>query len=341
MNNNLLYRIWQSVATVILVFSLLFDCTYGDMKKSGPELELKKDIDLGLILDTTAPLEIFIPVKNISDRTITIVGLAKDCSCISVRIDKKKLEPGETATIRYSANIYGKTGRFGSDVIIESDASERFDEIQIRGQITGQIRIRPRTVTLLTGEQDSPGVFTVFCDDQDGKWNYTGYDTDNPHLQVNIREKATSPTTSTYDGVVTIAPGWAIGVRDAFAEAGVTLKFRNDRLGRSLNVILSVQIGVRRKITVDPARVVFIGRNGEQKRTVLVQSGEEIKVDTARCSSPCIEAIIRHVNPKALAIDLVLQPTLVHRDVPENLECDLLSDGKMVGTVPIHVIEIP
>lgn len=326
---------------MILVLQVLMNCAYGDMKPTEPELELKKNIDLGLILDTTAPVELFIPIKNVSKRTITILKMSKDCSCISVTIDKRKLEPGETATVRYSANILGRTDRFASEIVIESDASERIDEIQIRGQITGQIRVRPRSVTVLTGEQESSGSFTVFSDDQDGKWNYTGFVADNPSLRVDLRQESSSPTTSTYSGTVTLAPDWSKGSKISYCSSGITLKFRNNQLERDLNIRVSVEIAVRRKLTVDPISVSFLANAEGQTRSFLVQSVQTLSIDAARCESPCISATIHPIDLKVLRVDLIYHPARGQESSAQNVVCELISQGTVVRSVPINFISFP
>ena len=326
---------------MIFALQVIMGCTYGDMKEQEPDLALKKDIDLGLILDTTAPVELFIPIKNVSNRTITILKLSKDCSCISVTIDKRKLAPGETATLRYSANISGRTGRFASDIVIESDASEQLDEIQISGQITGQIRVRPKSVALLTGEKNSPGTFTVFSDDQGGKWNYTGFVSDNPNLNVELRSDSSSPTTSTYDGRITLSSDWLKSAKTSYCSTGVTLKFVNDRLGRSLDVNVPVEIAVRRQITMDPPSVTFLTKSGQQTRAILVQSVQPLAIDQVRSPSSSITAAIHRIDPKSLRVELVFQPSAVQGDLPANLACDLLSNGKTVGSVPVNLVQVP
>ena len=80
-----------------------------------------------------------------------------------------------------------------SNIVVESDAVERMDEIQITGQITGQIRIRPLRTALVLGDEYAPGEFTIFCDDQNGKWNYAGFTSEDPDLVAVLRPQSTSP----------------------------------------------------------------------------------------------------------------------------------------------------
>jgi hypothetical protein len=124
------------------VLSAMSACQHQTMKHPDTvtELEMKKDVDLGLILDTTKPLYLTIPITNRAKRTVTIQKLAKDCSCTSVKIDKFRLDPGEVATLTIVTNLTGKTNSYEGNVIIESDALERISQIRVRGRITGQIR---------------------------------------------------------------------------------------------------------------------------------------------------------------------------------------------------------
>lgn len=310
------------------------------MKPPPTELEMTKDIDLGVILDTTSPLHLSIPLTNRSSRVITIQNLAKDCACTSVKVDKLTLAPGETATLRIVSNLTGKTNWYEGNIIVESDAVERIDQIRIHGRITGQIRIRPTRATLLTGEKHVPGSFSVFCDDQDGAWRYAGFTADDPALDLRLAKRETTPTTSVYDGTIDLRPG-AAAARAAFQTAQITLRFVNDKLGRHFDLKYGVDIAVRRAVTVDPPQVSFLGKGTAQKRTVFVQSAQALAIDAARCASPCLSAAIHRINPKALRVDLVFRPALAQAGMPGSLACDLLSGGKTVGSFPINIVEIP
>ena len=66
---------------VVAAFMLLLGtgCHHKEGAKMESELEMKKEIDVGIILDTTIPLKLAIPVTNRSDRIITISRVSKDC----------------------------------------------------------------------------------------------------------------------------------------------------------------------------------------------------------------------------------------------------------------------
>ena len=310
------------------------------MKQSESELEMKKDVDLGIILDTTSPVQLALPITNRSNRAITIQDVAKDCSCTSVKIDNLKLAPGETATLRVVANLAGKTDLYQSNLIVESDSLEKIDQIHLHGLITGQIRLRPDRVTVLTGDKQAPGAFSVFCDDQNGKWRYTGFAADDPHLVVQLKERETSPTTSVYDGTVDIVSQAARQKYGAFQTTLVTLTFINDKLGRHFDLKYGVDVALRRNVTIDPPQVMFLGNGVEQRRTLLVQSAQALSIDAARCSVPGIQAAIHRVDAKAVKVDLVYLPSLVSGRGAENVACELLSGGKTIGSIPINIVEI-
>jgi hypothetical protein len=344
MNNraNLAGSEWRKGIATVLVLLGLAGCTHHPAMKNevAQELELQKNFDLGLILDTTIPLHLSIPVTNRSQRTISILELLRDCACTSVSIDKRTLAPGETATLRVISNMSGKKDMFVADIIIKSDAAEKVDEIQIHGRITGQVRIRPAQATIVTGDRSAPGTFTVFCDDQTGKWRYAGYDAKGMLLALQLREKETTPTTSVYEGTVDLT---AEARKDLHGYQGssVKLTFINDHLDRTLDVSYWIEIAVRRTVTVDPPQVTFVGKGAEQRRTVLVQSAEGMSIDAARPTAPCLRTALRRVDARGLAVSLVFDPSLAPNGMPENLACELLSDGKIVGSIPVNVVRLP
>ncbi len=308
--------------------------------QAEPELELKKDFDLGLVLDTTSPMQLAIPITNRANRVITIQDIAKDCSCTSVKIDKRKLAPGETAILRVVTNLSGKTDLYESNLIVESDAVERVDQIRIRGTITGQIRIRPERVTVLTGDLRTPGSFSVFCDDQNGKWRYTGFVSDDPNLVVQLRKRETSPTTSVFDGMIDIESDTKRKQYVAFQTSTVTLSFINDQIGRHYDLKYGVDIAVRRDVTVDPPQVMFLENGTEQQRTFLVQSSQSLNIDAVKCTSPSIKVSLRRIDAMSLKVDLVFHPTSGAGVVVGNQVCELLSEGKPLKSVPVNIVGI-
>jgi hypothetical protein len=239
-----------------------------------------------------------------------------------------------------STNLTGKTNFYKGEIIIESDATEKIDEIQVQGTITGQIRVRPWKSTLVLGEKYSPASFTVFSDDQNGKWNYVGFTSNDPDLQVEISLKSTSPTTATYAGTVEIPQETPKGYGD-FQQVVVTLKFSNDRLGKNIELKHIVEVVKRRDVTTDPAQVTFQHTVQDQKRIIVVQSSDPIDIDSATCGSPCIKPTLQRIDPKTLLLELVYDPSSANAEPPQNLGCDLQFKGKTLASIPINFITIP
>jgi len=313
--------------------------SHRNVTEPDTDLEIKKDIDLGIILDSTIPMRVAIPIKNRADRPITVQKLSKDCSCTALKIDKLVIGPGETATLTVVTNLAGKSGLYLSDIVVESDAKEKIDEIQIRGQITGQIRVRPMRATIVTGDECAPGAFTIYCDDQNGKWNYAGFTSEDPNLQVCLKEKESTATTSIYEGTIDIGNAQARPQYASYKETLARLEFKNDHLGKSFMINLPVDIAVRQKVVVDPPRVVFMANGGEQRRTVLLQSQEALRLDAARCGSPHIRTVFHQIAPKVVSVDVFFDPA-AKGTITDNIPCDLIVEDKLVGSFSIHIIDI-
>jgi hypothetical protein len=87
--------------------------------------------------------------------------------------------------------------------------------------------------------------------------------------------------------------------------------------------------------------VTFGNVGMEQKRTVLVQSGEPIDIDSATCNSPSVKSTIRRLDAKSLLVELTFHPNEQQGGLPENLACDLQASGKTLASIPINVVSIP
>jgi len=324
-----------------LITLLATGCVRKSMHVMDTELAMQKDIDVGLLLDTTQPLQLSVPIKNVSDRTITIQKLTKDCSCTSVHIDQYRLEPGQSGTLHIVSNLTGKSGRYMSAIVVESDAAEKIDEIQIRGRITGQVRIRPDSGTILTGDQSVPASFTVYSDNQDGKWQYTGYTCDVPGLDVRLVEGETTPITTVYKGIAEIKSDGPKNVGAIYKRTLARLKFHNAHLGKDMEINYPVEIAMRRVVAVDPAQVTFLGGESDQERTVVVQSSDALGIDAAQCAFSCIQAAVSRVDSRTMTIDLTYRPKLAQGNLPDKLSCELMSGGKTIGSIPINIFAVP
>ena len=341
MNGVTLNRLRRLRAVLAIAVLGVVGCGHRDAGKVSSELKVKKEIDLGIILDTTLPLELSIPITNRANRKLTIIKLSKDCSCTAVTIDKVSLSPGETANLHVVTNLAGKTNSFTSDIIVESDSLEKMDEIMIHGQITGQIRIRPQRATLLTGNEHVSSNFTVFCDDQNGKWKYTDFSADDSDVTVTLSQQSTSPTISIYNGLVDINPDAAGKQNTDYRESVITLNFVNEKTRKSFQLKYPVDIAVRRKLMMDPPQVTLVHTAMDQKRTILVQSEDPIHIDSVVCDSPCVKAAIRWIDTKTLIVELVSTPVSTQGDFPKNLKCNLLSGGKTIASIPVSIVNIP
>jgi hypothetical protein len=325
------------VAVVAVLALSLLACTRKETPMKIPaDLELQSHYDLGTILDTTVPIELFVPVKNVSSRTITITKLSRDCSCTGVVIDKTVLPPGDTAKIRIRSNLAGRTDDFNAIIVMESDAAEKVDEIRVSAKITGQIRVRPAQTTLVMGEKYAPAEFTVFCDNQKGAWTYKGFKSADPNLKVDLHVTATSPTTTTYTGTVEVAEAAREKYRD-YQYVIVSLTFYHEELKRALNVQLPLSIAVRRAVTTDPPQVLFTASAAGQKRSVIVQGVDDISIDDIACDSAAIKAALRRINPRTLVLDLELDPAA---KAPPSTACELRTGGRVVASIPVRIMDI-
>jgi len=119
------------------------------------------------------------------------------------------------------------------------------------------------------------------------------------------------------------------------------LKFVNDRIGKSLELKHIVALVTRRSVTTDPSQVTFGDGGMEQKRTILVQSGDPIDIDSAICNSPSVKSTIQRLDAKSLIVELTFHPHEQQGGWPDNLACALQSSGKTLASIPINILSIP
>jgi hypothetical protein len=94
-------------------------------------------------------------------------------------------------------------------------------------------------------------------------------------------------------------------------------------------------------VAVDPPQVTFVAKGNEQKRTVLVQSQEAVRIDAIQCASPAIKTAMQRIDRTSLVVSLIFRPTSSLGESPGPLDCDLMSGGKTVGRIPINIVDVP
>jgi hypothetical protein len=155
-----------------------------------------------------------------------------------------------------------------------------------------------------------------------------------------LKTRPSSPTTTTYEGIVKIHLDVARKQDTDYRVTLITLTFVNDQLRKTLLLKYPVDVVVRRKLTMDPPQVLFTSDGPDQKRAILVQGENAIQVDSVRCVASSVRATVRSMDEKTLIVEIAFLPRSVHGDLPKSLTCDLLSSGKTIASIPVNIIEI-
>ena len=118
-------RLNSGVVMPLLALAILtVACT--PIKHPG-QIELgQTEFDFGTI-PNTKPVSQAFQVHNVGKGPLEITGVSTSCGCTTARVDKERLEPGETAslTVTYDPQAHGgQTGRFMRVAYIRSDDPE-------------------------------------------------------------------------------------------------------------------------------------------------------------------------------------------------------------------------
>jgi len=331
---------WYGILLIPMLMSFIFATNALSIEPDSPELAVKKTIDVGLVSYDSAPLSFNIPITNKSGRQISISRLSKDCSCTSLALDRSTLGPGDTAFLHVDINLTGKSGKFYSQLVIQSDSREKLTEIQIQGQVIGQIRIRPERGSLFIGRNAKPAYFTVYCDEENGNWKYLGCDSSLPDLIVTLNRATKSPIASVYNAVANLRSNNTDWIQKDYYENIITLHFYNESMKKTLDIKFPIDCVTRKQYSVQPAVVLFDSSTIAQSRRVLVQAEDAFTIDSIQCNAAFLTYKIKQINDKSCLIDIdkMANSFITVHQQNWSLKC-LDKNNVFLASIPVMVMD--
>lgn len=98
--------------------------------------------------------------KNRGDSTITIKNVVPDCGCTAAAPEKTVIGPGEYGSINVTLNPVGKSKRFGSSVLIETDDEQPNYTLSVTAYVKSRplssqkVKLPPPSITVEPMEID-------------------------------------------------------------------------------------------------------------------------------------------------------------------------------------------
>lgn len=125
-------KLHQTIST----FCILFVSGVASADQFTDQMLSTKKLDFGVIA-TGSEVPKFIEIRNVHRETYQIAEVKTSCSCAKATIDRRVIQPGETAVISVQMNTRNFRQRKDSNVIIKFNAP-RFAEVRV--PVTAYIR---------------------------------------------------------------------------------------------------------------------------------------------------------------------------------------------------------
>ncbi|TAL69305.1 MAG: DUF1573 domain-containing protein [Bacteroidetes bacterium] len=91
-----------------------------------------------------SPLKATIELKNAGNQKLMISNVRPSCGCTAVLLDKKELEPGQTANLDVRLNVAAKSGPVVKTVFIESnDPAKPNVNLYLKAEVQVDIEVSP------------------------------------------------------------------------------------------------------------------------------------------------------------------------------------------------------
>ena len=71
-----------------------------------------------------------------------------------------------------------------------------------------------------------------------------------------------------------------------------------------------------------------------------MQSAGPLNVDSVVCDYPGLKTAWHQIDQKTLLVELDYLPETAQGDLPASQECRLLSNGKLIGSIPVNIVDL-
>ncbi len=106
----------------------------------------------GNISPKTSPLETAIKIVNLGNEELHVTGVKPGCGCTTAPIDKDKIKPGDTATVKVSLNVGASSGDLTKVITITSNDPKASNIIySLKANVIRAVQVLPSQYFVFTG----------------------------------------------------------------------------------------------------------------------------------------------------------------------------------------------
>lgn len=99
-----------------------------------------------------SPLQTAIKIVNLGNEELHITGVKPGCGCTAAPIDKEKIKPGDTATVKVSLNVGASSGDITKVITITSNDPKASNVVySLKANVIRAVQILPSQYFVFTG----------------------------------------------------------------------------------------------------------------------------------------------------------------------------------------------
>lgn len=252
--------------------------------------------DAGEVRSGPPLVQSFQLTNRLSDRVIHITGLDAGCGCLRRELDRKRLAPGESATLRVAVNTLTQpegpnTWRIGVRYQLEPItgtvpvlAEEQKLDLSVAARIVREITVIPPAVAFST--TGAARQTLVVADRRERPLTLTRAVTTSAHLTATVGEARTVNGIREQSVELTLAATMPVGV------AQETVVFTTDDPAcPELRVPVTVNRRAANSVTVTPTQVEWTFAPGQLTVSRLVQlraGGQPVRIQAVESTHPAV-----------------------------------------------------
>ncbi len=118
-------------------FLVLFLCVVGGLQLSAKIEWLSKDYNYGVFKESDGPRDGSVSFVNKGPEAVFINRVRPGCGCTEAEFTQGIIEPGDTATVRFTYNPKGRPGSFDKAIKVFVGKENEVHVIRLRGTVVG------------------------------------------------------------------------------------------------------------------------------------------------------------------------------------------------------------
>ncbi len=310
-----------------------------------------KQIDCGIVYDTSKSISFSIQYTNVSPSPVSIANFVASCGCSKLIFNKPHLAPGESGQVNLTINPFGKTDSFRITILAKGAArDEVLGVLRAIGFVSDVAKVSPSLLVYRLPAGAIPPTLKLnsrlTLDPNSGDWSLTSVQSDDPHVEILQSSFVPVPAPGPSRAIdcrlllkcQSPAASWPTRSKINYIFTSAAAQAR--RQTSQFNLWQDVLILPGSWVTCSPSSVNLLFLGGEKPMVETVHITNRAKSTLSASSTiPALRLALQNPGRESAKLTIEVDPAAFPQSIDGKI---YLSDasGQLVATIPVIVTQL-